>query len=62
MIRSYILRGSNFPLPFKMFYEQQTLAISVFAVFCWRKGADFNWWLPLGSRSDPCCSVRKGKL
>lgn len=37
MIRSYILRGSDFPLPFKMFYQQQTWALSVFVVFLLEK-------------------------
>lgn len=41
MIRSYILRGSNFLLPFKMFYQQQTLAISYFFFFWLEK---YSWF------------------
>lgn len=54
MIRSYILRGSNFLLPFKMFYQQQTLDTSfilfflLFSFLLWRKKIDnFNFWLTL---------------
>lgn len=65
MIRSYILRGSNFLLPFKMFYQQQTLAISYFLFFFfgWRNIADFILWLTLWSILWPPGSyMKKQKL
>lgn len=46
MIRSYILRGSNFLLPFKMFSQQQPFAIPFFSG--WRQIAHFDLWLTLG--------------
>lgn len=61
MIRSYILRGSDFPLPFKMFYNSKR-GLFLFLLFF----AGENELIVIGDstwkQSDPCCSARKGKL